>query len=452
MPTARNTEVLDVVGIGFGPSNLALAVALAEHNRNVPAEDALTSCHFEKQPSFGWHRGMLLDDATMQVSFMKDLVTMRDPTSEFSFLAYLHHKGRLADFINHKVLYPSRVEFHDYLEWAARSFEPLVHYGHEVIDVRPVELDGEIAYFDVVARSGAGPDEVVVRRTRNIVLAGGLQPNLPPGAQLTERVWHNHDLLGRLERLPAGSPGSFTVVGAGQSAAETVEYLHRRYPTATVNAVFARYGYAPADDSSFVNRIFDPDAVDRFFQAPEDIKRMMLDYHRGTNYSVVDLELIDELYRRVYQEKVHGEERLRVHNLSRVLEVRPSDASVRLTLESLPTGERSFLDTDYLVYATGYRPLDVLHTLGATAPYCRTDEGDRVRVERDYRVATDESVAAGIYLQGATEHTHGIASNLLSNTAVRAGEIVRSLAATVPKPDHDGYSPRDGRAVPTGRA
>ncbi|MEU8074781.1 hypothetical protein AB0B31_04970 [Catellatospora citrea] len=33
----------------------------------------------------------------------------------------------------------------------------------------------------------------------------------------------------------------------------------------------------------------------------------------------------------------------------------------------------------------------------------------------------------GIYVQGPTEHTHGISSTLLSNTAVRAGEIARSL-------------------------
>jgi L-ornithine N5-oxygenase len=75
---------------------------------------------------------MLLDDATMQVSFVKDLVTMRDPTSDFSFLAYLHKKGRLVDFINHKILYPLRVEFHDYLEWAASRVDHLVHY-----DARP---------------------------------------------------------------------------------------------------------------------------------------------------------------------------------------------------------------------------------------------------------------------------------------------------------------------------
>ncbi|MBJ7352623.1 MAG: L-lysine 6-monooxygenase, partial [Rhodococcus sp.] len=31
-----------------------------------------------------------------------------------------------------------------------------------------------------------------------------------------------------------------------------------------------------------------------------------------------------------------------------------------------------------------------------------------------------------IYLQGGTEHTHGLTSSLLSNIAVRSGEIVKS--------------------------
>ena len=33
---------------------------------------------------------MLLEDATMQVSFLKDLVTLRNPASEYGFLSYLH--------------------------------------------------------------------------------------------------------------------------------------------------------------------------------------------------------------------------------------------------------------------------------------------------------------------------------------------------------------------------
>src|ERR1041384_4867731 len=95
--------IYDIVGIGFGPSNLALAIALTEHNEQ--AETPVTAVFLERQQAFGSHRGMLLDDATMQVSFLKDLVTMRNPTSRFSFLNYLHERGRLVDFINHKTLF-----------------------------------------------------------------------------------------------------------------------------------------------------------------------------------------------------------------------------------------------------------------------------------------------------------------------------------------------------------
>jgi L-ornithine N5-oxygenase len=62
--------------------------------------------------------------------------------------------------------------------------------------------------------------------------------------------------------------------------------------------VFGRYGYSPADDSCFANRIFDPSAVDDYFHAPGPVKEMLLGYHANTNYSVVDPELIDGPYRR----------------------------------------------------------------------------------------------------------------------------------------------------------
>ncbi|GAA2820154.1 hypothetical protein GCM10020220_005520 [Nonomuraea rubra] len=245
----------------------------------------------------------------MQVSFLKDLVTMRTPTSEFSFLCYLQDRDRLIDFINHKTMFPSRMEFHDYLEWAAARFSDQVEYGSEVVAVTPVESGGTIDLLDVVVRQGDGT--LVTRRTRNLVLAAGLEPVLPDGLVSDDRVWHSEELLGRLPRGCATRTGSWCV-GAGQSAAEVTEHLHGAYPGAEVCAVFGKYGYTPADDSSFANRIFDPVAVDHFYTAPDEVKSRLRAYHATTNYSVVDLDLIDELYRRHYQEKVQGKERLRI--------------------------------------------------------------------------------------------------------------------------------------------
>ena len=36
-------------------------------------------------------------------------------------------------------------------------------------------------------------------------------------------------------------------------------------------------------------------------------------------------------------------------------------------------------------------------------------------------------MSANVYLQGGTEHSHGITASLLSNAAVRAGEILGSI-------------------------
>jgi len=420
----RDIPVYDLVGVGFGPSNLALAIAVQEHNDDAPA-NPVTAVFFERQASFGWHRGMLLEDATMQVSFLKDLVTLRNPASRYSFLCYLQDRGRLIDFINHKTFFPLRVEFHDYLEWAAAKVGDVVHYGSEVTEVVPVVRDGVIEAFDVLARTADGL--VTSCRARNLVVATGLRPILPSGVQLGERVWHSRDLLTNVGRVEKAD--RFVVVGAGQSAAEITAYLHEKFPTAEVCGVFSRYGYSPADDSSFANRIFDPAAVDDYFDAPAEVKTMLMNYHSNTNYSVVDNDLIEDLYRRVYRERVSGASRLRLLNMSRLAGAHEEGDRVAVNVEMLTTGELTTLDADVLICATGYAPVDPFPLLGDVADRCVRDEFGRPLVDRDYRIRTDGSMTAGVYLQGGTEHTHGITASLLSTSAVRSADILTSIAA-----------------------
>ncbi|MEJ2866091.1 SidA/IucD/PvdA family monooxygenase, partial [Actinomycetospora flava] len=257
---------------------------------------------------------------------------------------------------------------------------------------------------------------------------------LPPGVERSERIWHNSELLHRLRAADTAErgPRRFVVVGAGQSAAETTDHLHRRYPDSEVRSVFSRYGYSPADDTSFANRIFDPDAVDHFYEAPGEVKQMLMDYHANTNYSVVDPELINALYSRAYQEKVAGTQRLHVHGATRVSAMRDAGADIEIDLEFLPTGERETVRTDVVVYATGYRPIDPTSLLGDIGGWCRRADDGELLVERDYRITTTAPLRAGVYLQGPTEHTHGISSTLLSTTAVRAGEILDSIEAHRP--------------------
>ncbi|MFJ8431255.1 lysine N(6)-hydroxylase/L-ornithine N(5)-oxygenase family protein [Kitasatospora sp. NPDC094019] len=426
----RGGDADDLVGIGFGPANLALAIAIEEHNQRDPGQ-ALKVGFIEQQERFGWHRGMLLEGATMQVSFLKDLVTMRDPRSRFTFLCYLQERNRLADFINLKSFYPTRLEFHDYLDWCAAEFDARTEYGRRVVEIRPVGENGIVDMVDVVSESVANPADRTVRRARNIVVGTGLKPRLPDGVSAGDRVWHTRDLRFRADELARRKEAlrhrRFTVVGAGQSAAEAVDYLHRVFPDAEICAVVTRYGYSPADDSPFANRIFDPDAVDEFYAAPSDAKRTLLDYHANTNYSVVDGDLIHQLYRTVYQEKVDGRERLRLLNASRLIGVEHTADGVRAVVHSITTDRDVLLDSDAVVLATGYSHVDPRDLLGDLAPACRTDDLGRIRVDRDHRVMTEDHIEVGVYLQGGTEHTHGITSSLLSTLAVRSGEICDSL-------------------------
>ena len=127
-------QIHDLIGIGFGPSNIALAITLEEKKQEGFNVDAF---FIEKQPRFAWHANMMLDNTHMQISFLKDLATLRNPSSHFTFINYLHQKQRLQDFINLKTFFPSRHEFNDYLEWAAAHFDDRCAYGEEVLEVLP---------------------------------------------------------------------------------------------------------------------------------------------------------------------------------------------------------------------------------------------------------------------------------------------------------------------------
>ncbi|MEW2556392.1 SidA/IucD/PvdA family monooxygenase, partial [Streptomyces zhihengii] len=158
------------------------------------------------------------------------------------------------------------------------------------------------------------------------------------------------------------------------------------------------------------------------------------------------IDLIDDLYRQSYQEKVLGTERLRFLNVSRLTSLEETGDKVRATITSLVTSEQTTLDADVVVYATGYRPADPLRLLGDLATRCVLDQRGLPRVRRDYRLATDAEVRCGIYLQGGTEHTHGITSSLLSNTAIRVGEILDSITGRRPVAAPDRAEAAQGAA------
>ena len=419
-------EEYDVVGIGFGPSNLSLAIALEEYRASYP-ERPVTAAFFERQSAFGWHRNMLLPSATMQVAFLKDLATFRNPTSRFTFVSYLHESGRLAQFTNNLDFFPTRQEFHRYLEWAESKLTDLVSYDSEVAAIRLPRGagSGPADYLRVDIRSGGTRVRIV--DARNVVISTGLVPRVPDDVELDGRIWHSSEFLAKLRQMNTDDLTSVAVVGAGQSAAEVTRYLHDTIPHGQIYSIIPAYGYSVADATPFANQVFDPAAVDDYYFGTDQTRHAFWNYHRNTNYSVVDDDLIRDLYRRLYDEDVRGARRLHFRNLTRVSTVKRAGSVVRLALHSLLDGECQELSVDAVVFATGYDAMEPSGLLRDLDRYCLRDELGQLRVERDYRIVTTPEMPCGIYLQGGTEHTHGLSASLLSNIAVRSGEIADSI-------------------------
>ncbi|GAA0621426.1 lysine N(6)-hydroxylase/L-ornithine N(5)-oxygenase family protein [Kribbella sandramycini] len=412
---------VDILGIGFGPSNLSLAIAIEEMNDRRPDGGRLTARFVDTRPRFGWHDGMLLPGVTMQISFLKDLVSMRTPTSSFTFLNYLQEQGRLTDFINLKTFFPTRREFHGYLSWAASRIGVPVSYG-----TRATRIDWNGERFEVTLESVDDAAQVTRIAARNVVLGSGIRPVLPEGIAPGPRVFHNHQLLNRLAELPSRQHGRFLVVGSGQSAAEVAAYLHDSYPDAEVHASFRRFGYSPSDDTPYANRIFDPQAVDEFYTAPPELKQRLLDYHGQTNYSAVDADLIKDLYQREYDESTRGVRRLIVHRVTEVERLSEGADGVTVTIRDLGDRGSSTLEVDAAVFATGFRAADTRSMLGPSIDASSSFEGELPVVERDYRLRLP-SVPGLIFLNGGVQHSHGLTSSLLSNVAVRAADILRAV-------------------------
>lgn len=421
-------RVHDVLGIGFGPSGLALAVAIDDL---APGLDVR---FLEQKLRFSWHEGMLLPDARMQVSCLKDLATLRDPCSRFSFLNYLHQQGRLDEFVNLSTFRPTRLEFDDYLRWAAGRVGAEVLYGREVLAVSPItvspitEPPGDVTGLRLEVRD-AESGAIEEHLAREVVLCAGARPRLPPGILAGERIFHSDRFLQAIDGRfsdPAAA-WRFVVVGDGQSGAEVFDYLASRYPNASVVAAVRGFGYRPMDETPFVNEIFFPSSVDLVHGLEEPKRTALLGSLRNTNYAVVDEELIERIYRRLYDARVAGRRSLEVRRLLELRSAVDLGDRVAIELADWRDGRPVRLEADALVLATGYTIPNPHPLLAGLAPHLVFDDSGRYSTGRGYRVETQNGCTAGVFLQGYCEDSHGIGDTLLSVAAPRAGEIVAAL-------------------------
>ena len=425
--------IYDVLGIGFGPANLALGIALEEEAEDRGRDVRRLFLESKLEPV--WHPGMLIEDSLIQISVLKDLVTVRNPRSRFTFLNYLKIHGRLFEFLNLRDLFPTRIEFNDYLTWVARELGQSVRYGREVVSIAPVPGGARTVDLLRVRAVDLATGEREERLTRNLVLATGGIPCVPEGIELRPggRVFHSEEALLRLARdFPdPEAPYRFLVIGSGQSAAELFHHLVTRYRRADVTATIRRFAYKPVDDSHFTNEIFFPDRVDFLYGLPEEKRRMVFEDTRDVNYAVVDTALIRQIYKDLYQERVLGRDRARIRSYLHLRELAETAAGVTARFRDLLYDREVVLAADGVILCTGYAWRKEHPLLAELAPWFERDGAGGYRLLRDYRVASDPDFAPGVFLQGFGEGTHGASETVLSLLPVRAGDILASLLSSL---------------------
>lgn len=166
-----------------------------------------------------------------------------------------------------------------------------------------------------------------------------------------------------------------------------------------------------------MNEIFDPDRVDGIYAQSPSERAAALALDRGTNYGVVRLTLLEHLYDEMYQQRLREPDpskwRCQILPQRNIISATQGDNSEVALQISRKSGEEEELMVDYVFAATGYQRNaheEMLASLSDLLPATAKPSGG-LSVSREYKVLYDEDKvdkAAGIWLQGCNEATHGV--------------------------------------------
>ncbi|MGW4158338.1 lysine N(6)-hydroxylase/L-ornithine N(5)-oxygenase family protein [Streptomyces sp. NPDC004788] len=427
------THCHDVLGIGFGPANLALAIALEEEDSDLDVR------FLEARPGPSWQSAMMLDGSDIQNHPVRDLVSLRNPRSRYSFINYLFENDRLIEHLNLPVEFPLRKEYAQYVTWAAGHFGHLVDYGVRVTDVAfSRDADGGPRYA-VTTSTG----ETV--QARALVVGTGRARFIPEPFDGVDspRVFHLTDYLPALQQLEElrtaahgdPAPRAVTVVGGSQSAVELTLDLARRYPRAQVTTLVRALTLREKDTSPFSEEGYFPGFTDYYYGASRAGKDSIDAFMRLTNYSSADGDVLRELYRLIYEQRLDGDQRVFVSGSRQVRGVEVHEDGVRLSAEELVTGESERHETDFVVLATGFRDLGpgahqerVPALLRGVADDFAFDGDGYLSVGPDYEVRPLGPDMPALFLNGLCESSHGIGdAGSFSLLSLRAKTIAESL-------------------------
>jgi lysine N6-hydroxylase len=375
-----------------------------------------TNLFVDKKERFGWHDGQQIPQTTIQVSMLKDLVSLVQPTSEYSFLSYLHESGRLYHYLNAQFSAVPRQEFRNYMEWACRKNENVV-FGQEVLSVEYSDV------FYVRLRSG-----MVI--ADNIVIGVGTQPRVPAQAlpYLGSQQFHVSDFLDKARDLGGLRVG---IVGGGQSGAEAFLDLISRNGADTprrVTWISRRPNYLPLDDSPFTNDYYMPGYSD-YFASLDAVTRKAFNARHILTSDGISESTLRLIYQQIYAKHfLNGNADLvALYPNRQVTQVSPvTSGAWHLTLENNDHPDAAEgTELDVVIWATGFAPAptDFLDPIKARLER----EGDEFKIDSSFAIQWDGPEDRNIFVQNAARGQRGLADPNFSLNAWRSQRILDRL-------------------------
>jgi lysine N6-hydroxylase len=399
----------NLVGVGIGPFHLSLAALISK-------VDKLKTLFLDQKPSFLWHPELMFNDAVMQTSYLKDLVTPVDPTNPYSFLNFLTQHGLFYSFMNTGRQNISRREFEMYCQWTSQKLGDDLKFNSQI----------ESVDFD--------KDRFIIRTKQesytsdHLSIATGLTPYIPECALklIGPEVFHAKSPV--LQNLDLKDK-RVLIIGGGQTGVEifrnTVSEKWGRVKN--VRLISRRQNLEPLDESPFTNEYFTPSYVDDFFSLEKNLKAPIVNSQKLASDGNTP-QYLEKLYNDLYHLKHVLKDTLdfKILPFRNFIGIEKSTLGYKAIIQNEFIQENEIIEADIIILATGF----VISTPKILEPIQHLlsfDDEGRFIIKRNFDLDWKGPAQNKIYALNFSRHHHGIAEPQTSLMAWRSATIINDI-------------------------
>ncbi|SFD00804.1 lysine N6-hydroxylase [Chitinophaga sp. CF118] len=396
-------KIYDVIGIGVGPSNLSTAALIK------PFSSKLSSIFFDHKKEFSWHPGLMFPDAKLQVSILKDLVTMIDPTNKFSFLNYLKEERKLYIFAaRNGFSNVKRKEFEAYLKWVVSKLDNLYFNSN----VEEIDHTGEL--FKVKVNSE-------IFETRNILMGAGLTSNIPNFCRswLSSTLFHSSQFLKQYNNYRGKS---VAIIGDGQSSCEILKFILENDDDSLpsrINWIFRNHRLNLLEDTPFANELYTPNYSEYIYSLEKNQRTKLIEQEKYTSDGVSG-SMLNEIYDLLYYMKFNTKCEISIYNDSSLTDLKKENEKYFMSLNN-----ESTIESEIVILGTGFY-YQIPKCIERLSKEYYIEDGV-FKIDKKFRLIPKSNIKGSIFIHNGAKHVRGIADPNLSLVAWRSGVIINTL-------------------------